>query len=307
MSWTHPEPGELELSAELTAAVGKLRAKSPLCPKPELLQAARSGVLPPDLAEKVNRHLDGCRLCQSMSSDLEALDSASAELDAAGRKRIWKRIQAGISGQNAATNVRAQSAWWSLWLRPLPVAATAVAAIALAFGIRLLSDRQPSISTARTHTPASLPAPSVFRLEKVPVVLPASAAIVWRGRENPFARQSKDLKQALAPYELNNYAQSAQRLQRLRKKYPRMAEAPFYLGVCQLFLNENEDAARSLQDAVNLAGPPLADEAAWYLALAQYRTGKTDVASSLLEPVCHSGGKDSGRACAGIKELEARH
>jgi hypothetical protein len=86
-----------------------------------------------------------------------------------------------------------------------------------------------------------------------------------------------------------------------------MAEAPFYLGVSQLFLNQNEDAAKSLKDAVNLASRPLADEATWYLALALDRTGRTDLASSLLEPLCHAGGKNSSRACAGIKELQAPH
>jgi len=138
-------------------------------------------------------------------------------------------------------------------------------------------------------------------------VLPASTAILWRGQEDAAARRTKDLNQALIPYEAGNYTEAARRLDLVRKRYPRLAEAPFYLGVSQLFLKQNDDAAKSLKDAVNLADQPLADEATWYLALALYRTGRTHPASSLLEPLCRAGGKNSGSACAGIKELEARH
>lgn len=307
MSWTRREPGEPELSTELTAAVAKLRTKSPLCPPPELLQAAQAGVLPPELARDVTEHLESCRLCQSLQVDLDELDNT--QLDAVVQTRIWKRVQEGIPAHTAPVNVTTRSTWWTLMLQPLPVAAmTAFAVVVVVIGLRFFNGRQqPAATVAQNQTPASLPAPSALRLEKAPVVLPASTAILWRGQEDPSARRSKELKQALAPYEADNYAEAARQLDRLRKKYPRMAEAPFYLGVSQLFLNQNEDAAKSLKDAVNLAHLQLADEARWYLALALYRTGRADLASSLLEPICDAGGKDSARACAGVKELQARH
>jgi len=302
MSWRRREHGELELSTELTAALGKLRAKSPVCPRPEMLQAARSEVLPPEVAEDVKQHLQGCRLCQSVVTDLEALDSA--DFDAARHTRIWKRVQTALSGQNEAATVPAP---WKLWLRPVPLAALGFAVIVLAVGIQFLRDRRaPSTTTVLNHVPALPQAPSALRLEKAPIVLPASAVVVWRGAEDAKSREIKALKLALAPYEANNYTDATQRLDRLRKKYPRMAEAPFYLGVCQLFLNENEDAVRSLKDAANFASAPLKDEAAWYLALAEYRSGKADRAIGLLQPLCQAGGKNSSRACAGIKELETR-
>jgi tetratricopeptide (TPR) repeat protein len=306
MSWTERQPGEPELSTELTAAVAKLRAKSPLCPPPELLQAAQEGVLPADLTNEVTGHLATCRLCKSLQVDLEELDNT--ELDAAGRKRIWQRVQAGMPSQTAHAGMVIPSAWWKMWLRPVAVAAMAVVAmLATVIGVRFFSDRsRPATTVAQKQTPASLPTPSVFRLEKAPIMLPASTAILWRGREDAATRQTKDLKQALVPYEANNYAEAARRLDLLRKKYARLAEAPFYLGVSQLFLDQNDDAVKSLKDAVNLADQPLADEATWYLALALYRTGRTDLASSLLEPLCRAGGNNSSSACAGIKELKAR-
>jgi TolA-binding protein len=260
--------------------------------------------LPSEVATEVNQHLEGCRLCQSVVADLEALDSA--DLDTGAQERIWRRIQPGISGQNVATDGRVRS-WWNLWLRPLPLAAMVAAVLALVVGLRVLRDRgQPATTTAQNQTSAAPPTPSALRLEKAPIILPASAAVVWRGQEDASIKRNRELKQALAPYEADNYAEAAQRLLGLRKKYPRMAEAPFYLGVSQLFLNQNEDATRSLKEAVKLANQPLADEATWYLALALHRTGQSELATSLLEPLCRAGRKSSGRACAGVKELRAQ-
>ena len=308
MSWTHREPDELELSTELATALGRLRTNATACPKPELLQAARSQVLPSEAAKEVNQHLERCRLCQSVVADLEALDSASADLDSGAQERIWKRIQPEV--QNTAPDKRDKRVrpWWDMWLRPLPLAAAALAVLALVVGLRVLRDRrQPEPTTAQNQTPVAPPAPSALRLEKPPIMLPASSVIVWRGQKDASSQQNKELKQALVPYEADNYAEAAQRLDRLRKKHPRLAEASFYLGVSQLFLNQNEDATKSLKDAVNLADQPLADEATWYLALALSRTGRSALASSLLDQLCHGGGKNSGRACVGLKELDARH
>jgi tetratricopeptide (TPR) repeat protein len=303
VNWTHREPDVLELSTELATALGKLRTNATACPKPELLQAARSQVLHSEAAKDIHQHLEGCRLCQSVVADLAALDSA--DLDSAARKRIWKRIQPEV--QNTATDKRVRSRW-NLWLRPLPLAAGALAVLALAVGLRVLHDRrQPAPTTAQNQTPVAPPTPSALRLEKPPIILPASAVVVWRGHEDASIKQSKELRQALAPYGADNYSEAARRLDRIRQKYPRLAEAPFYLGVSQLFLNQNEDATKSLKDAVNLASQPLADEANWYLALALYRSGRGEAASSVLEPLCHAGGKNSARACLGIKELEERH
>jgi TolA-binding protein len=156
--------------------------------------------------------------------------------------------------------------------------------------------------------PATAEVASVFSLERAPVVLPsAQPALVWRGQQDTSAKQIKDLQQALVPYDSGDYAGAARLLELLRKKYPRMAQAPFYLGVCQLFLGQNDAAVRSLQDAQDLAGPSLADQTTWYLALANVKTGKIDKAKSLLTERCSAEGKDSARACAGVKELEGQH
>jgi TolA-binding protein len=304
MGWMSSEQAELEFSNELAGALGELRATTSSCPKPQLLQAAQAGVLAPEQAEPITRHLEGCRFCKSLLSDMEELDNL--ELDKATQERIRDRVQQGVQPQTASA--RRASFSWSWWLRPLPVAAMAAVTVVLAIGLVFLLKRQPSSTVAQSHqTPKAPAAPSVFALEKAPVMLPASAVVVWRGQEDASGKQARELKQALGPYEAGDYLEAANRLEVLRHKYPRMAEAAFYLGVCRLFLNKNEEAAVVLKDAVNLAGPSLSDQATWYLALAYYRTGKPDLAGAVLEPVCKVGRKDSSRSCAGVKELAERH
>ena len=300
MGWMKRDPIELGFSSDLGRVLGGLRAKVLGCPKPELLQAARADVLPSDQANEINRHLEKCSVCKALLADLEALDGL--ELGRAGRQRIWNQIRAGMPEQAA------EAARFG-WMRPLPLAGAFAALILLVTGMVLMRNRQaPTAITVETHPPASVSTePSVFRLEKAPVILPASAAILWRGQEDASAQPANDLKRALAPYESGDYTEAAGRLVALRKKYPRMAEASFYLGVCQLFLTQDEQATKTLRDAVKLASPPLKNQATWYLALADYRIGKPDLASGLLNQLCQAGGTDSGRACAGIKELERRH
>ena len=302
MGWMNGEQAELEFSNELDGELGQLHAKAGSCPRPQLLQAAQAGVLHPEQAEAITRHIEGCRLCESLLSDLEGLDDL--ELDKASREKIWNRVQKEARPQTSS--VKRAGFSWNWWLRPLPVAALA-SVIVLAIGLTFVLPRRTPVSVAQNQQPPVSPAAaSVFKLEKAPVMLPA-AAIVWRGQEDIPSKQARELEQALVPYEAGNYGSAVKGLDVLRRKYPRMAEASFYLGVCRLFLNQNEEAAVALKDAVNLGVPPLSDQATWYLAFAYYQTGKRDLASGLLQPLCKTKGQDSARACAAVKELEERH
>lgn len=303
MGWMSRQPAKPGFSSDLGRSMREWRDKSSQCPKPELLQAAQAGVLPPEQGQGIIEHLESCELCQSLLADLEILDNA--DLDKTGANRIWAQVQRGTAGAERG-RTGALAAWREFWLRPLPVAVVLALVVGI-IGIRLASDFRKTAAPIVDSRLAAPTPPSVFRLEKAPVMLPGSAAIVWRGRVDPSRQQAKDLKLALAPYEKENYAEAVGRLVSLSKKYPHMAEAPFYLGVCQLFLAQDEAATKSLQDAVNLASPPLADDAAWYLSLAYYRTGRLDLAMSSLEPVCRAVGEKSARACAGLKEIKARH
>lgn len=308
MSWINREPAEPQQLSDLEPALGQLRGRPTPCPAPDLLQAAQADVLPAEQRLEIIRHLQSCRLCQSLVKDLEAVDEGT--LATAARKRIWQRVGAGIEAESTATKAEVSVASRRSYWRPLSLATVATAAVLVVFAVRWVQDRQHPASIVAKNGRAqvtSTPPPSVFRLDKAPVVLPASGVVVWRGQTDSSQRQIKALEEALAPYQSDNYAEAARRLEELRKKYPRMAEAPFYLGICQLFLNQNEAASKSLKDAVNLAEPPLSQAAAWYLALAFHRQGKDDLARPLLEAVCKTGQDYSSRGCAALKELGAQH
>jgi tetratricopeptide (TPR) repeat protein len=127
--------------------------------------------------------------------------------------------------------------------------------------------------------------------------------MVWRGEANPQSAQVKQLEEALAPYRADDYAGAEKRLENVASRYPGLAEARFYLGVCQLFLNRNQEAVESLKTAGTLAKKPFQGDAGWYLAIAYHRSGRDSEARQLLEKLCRAGGTNAARACAALAEL----
>jgi tetratricopeptide (TPR) repeat protein len=314
------EPDELELSSNLTQVAAELRERFRACPEPAVLQAFRAGVLPAESSVEVMRHVENCSLCKLTVQDMEEVDRAP--LAEADRIRIWNRIQSGITPGAVHYQVGSPTAgFWQSMLRPWPIATTAVLLIGIAILIGLNLKRVSPVrqeeavsqlppdsgsgQVARPATPEQSPtAGSVaFRLDKPPVRLPAAAVMVWRGESAGPDSQTKELAEALAPYRIDKFAEAERRLQEVAKRYPRLAEAPFYLGVCELFLNRNEDAAVSLKAARGLARKQLAAETDWYLAMAYHRIGQDGEARPLLEKLCRSVGKDSARACSALGEL----
>src|SRR2546423_11917312 len=84
-------PDGTDLPGELEPALRDWRLRNAGCPRPDLLQAAEAGVLPPDEAEPVLRHLETCRTCESLLRDLAPVDEAP--LETGERQRIWSRIE----------------------------------------------------------------------------------------------------------------------------------------------------------------------------------------------------------------------
>jgi TolA-binding protein len=303
MRSSNQEPDGPELSGEITAALSGLRAGYAHCPDAAMLQAAQAGVLPPEVSEVVKRHLEKCPVCRALVQDLSLLDDSP--LQSEERLRIWNRIQAGVGSGKPLKSTASRSGWWTLLLRPWPVAVVTAAVILLVLAGGLWRERREPAATLSQVRPPKAVAPSstVFRLEKAPIVLPASALMVWRGGADDGNPQWKELQEALAPYQADDYKEAAQRLKRVTERYPRLAEAQFYLGVCQLFLDGNEEAAESLKAARSQAQPPLREDVDWFLALADQRSGRADEARPLLEGLCREDAKNSAKACLGLKEL----
>jgi TolA-binding protein len=175
-----------------------------------------------------------------------------------------------------------------------------VLAVALGwFHYNKSSKPQPQLTAKIVTSP---PKPSVLKLEKPAVELPP--VLIWRGSGSEQEFET-DLSKALEPYKIEDYATAQRELETLVARYPRSPEVHFYLGVCQLFLGQNRDAAESLQKARESARGPLANRAAWYLSLAQIHEGNRAQALGTLKKLCGVAGEYQTRACAGLHELTA--
>ncbi len=257
------------------------------CPPPDLLRAARADAVPEDLRVALERHLEGCRICQMLDRDLESLgDSIGAE----ERKRIDARVYGEFR------EARRRRRWWVWTLVPAAVVATVV--------LLLLWTHIPARNSAENVSPRAPAATStVFAVEPARINVPIP--LVMRGSSRTSQAYLDDLMAALAPYRVGHYAQAVHKLQRLVQKYPRSAEAPFYLGVSQLLEGQNSSARESLERVLTLAEGPLRAEATWYLALTYVRAGQNPRAAALLEGLCRSPNEYQSRACTGLKELSS--
>lgn len=176
-------------------------------------------------------------------------------------------------------------------------------AIAVRKGPSVIQPASP-VETARGPS-VGPPPPSAFALvlQKAAIKIPAAAVLIYRSDRKDSQAFLKDLAAALEPYRRDDYAEAARDLAPLAGKYPNAAEPAFYLGVSQLFLNQNEAAIASLQMARRRGGETLRDDASWYLALALERAGKPEDARREVEALCSRAGQYKDQACAAVPEL----
>lgn len=222
-----------------------MRARAGRCPHPDLLLAAREGVLPEEIGAGVVAHLAECSLCRALERGLA--DPELTAPTAREEKRLRARVRRG-AGERPKRR-------WALFAIP----AAAVAALCFVFLI------------PRGPRPAPAPPAPATRagLEKPAVNLPVASALVWRGAGEEPQKLIQELNEALEPYRADQYEESVRRLAAFTARYPKSAEAQFYLGVSLLFLDRKAEAAAALEKAKATAEGPLATQAAKYLDLAR--------------------------------------
>lgn len=264
------------------------------CPPPELVQASRMGALPPELQGRVAAHVERCVVCQTLGAALE--DSSVGELTAVEQKRILERVHAELE---ASTRPRVANR-----MRQTGMAAAAVVLL-IAGTVLVWQSRRaaPAPSVPQVAAKVTRPAASVFQLQKPAIRLPVPSDPAGRRSSKPGERD--DLAQALEFLRKDDFAEAARRLQAFVRRQPRNATVHFYLGVTELFLQQDHEAVTALQAAERLADPDedLGREATWYLALAYHRTGQFEQAKDRLEVLCRGQGRRVMVGCAGIREL----
>jgi predicted Zn-dependent protease len=128
------------------------------------------------------------------------------------------------------------------------------------------------------------------------------AALQWRGAagDNPLIT---DLAPAFEAYRNDDFAEAARRLEPLTGKHPGSVEVFFYLGVARLIQNDASGARRALDAASGLADQAFAPDVAWYLAVADERSGDRASARARLDRLCREGGARAADACQGAQRL----
>lgn len=288
---------ELEFQREIEATLSTLRRTAGRCPTADLLMAAHAGV-PFEDAGAVERHAAICPICQQLVKDLAEYEFPGASQ--AEDRRIRERWQ----------TPRTRAAFW--WLRGWRFPAAAVAAVLLLVAILAprhtrhtsMAPKEIARQTAPPEPRPERPDTGALALVKPAVKLPAFAALTYRGDTGGAKNYLADLAAALEPYRRDDFAEAARRLALLAQRYPNAAEAPYYEGVSQLFLNQTQAAVASLQAARRHASDTLADDIAWYLGLALYRTARTPDARREFEALCAGAGEYKARACAAAQTIQ---
>lgn len=290
--WTDLRPEDREFLDEFGITSRELQVQHEGCPPIDQVMAAHAGLLSPDAWPGVHEHLATCEWCRALVHDLADPEVATPNEEEAAR--IRQRVLRGERQRGFLSN---------FWRQPAYSVVLALLLIAVV-GVVLNRTRQ------RT-APAAIPLPqtaqvdmeSAFKLEKPDIKLPADI-LVWRG--SPIGRQrqfARDLDAALIPFRQDNFAEAQRTLSALVNKYPASSDCYFYLGVAQLFLNQNADAAQTLQTALKDKPELMAADIPWYLAIALHRTGADVQIIQQLQPLCNEKGPYSQRACAAVEVL----
>jgi hypothetical protein len=180
----------------------------------------------------------------------------------------------------------------------------AAAAVVVAVGVLLVRtpERTPALSPLVVSPPPRPRAEWRPDVAKPPVRLTAANALSFRrsGSSDAFLTA---FAAAIEPYRRDDFAAVAQRLEAVRRDYPRAAEPAFYQGVSLLLAGLPERAVEALEAARQ--EETFADDATWYLAIAYARSARTEEARTALAALCGQGGAHDQAACAGLRALEA--
>jgi tetratricopeptide (TPR) repeat protein len=280
-----PEERAFLDAVKLSGAKGQSR-----CPPPSELRAFQSGVLPDSARAGIEEHVRDCGVCRTMLEDLPEVARANAT------REEESRIRARVFAEAGPKSVRPRLSWS---MRLVPVFAALLMAIGVSwFYLEQRSHQKPTTS-ASIGAAVKPTIPDVFQLDRPAAEMPP--VLIWRGAAPDQGLEA--MKGALDLYQSGNYAEARSRFEALAASHPQSAEPVFYLGVCQLLLRQNAAAITSLEKARQLASPPLAGEASWYLSVALVREGDRSQAGEILNKLCQSPGAYQKRACTGFEEL----
>ena len=157
----------------------------------------------------------------------------------------------------------------------------------------------PPAAAPATSTPApARPETFLLPLEK-PEIRISLRSLTWRGAERGNPVQAT-LKPALEAFRAGDYRRADAEFSVVGRTHANLVEVALYQGVSRLFLNDIAGAKVSLQSAEKIGDAAFANDVAWYLAIADERSGDRAAARGRLVQLCPNAAGDP-RACAALE------
>ncbi len=306
--WEQDEQQALQGLEDQLAIIRRRHAGNPPI---ELLRAARAEALPDELQASVTTHLSQNAWSRALVEGLEEGGDAPA-LDRVSEERLWKRIQqTSRAGRNDGMSVPSTAVSWrgKRWAYG---GAALAASLLIAVSVFRNVDSPAPLAPSAPVAPASSAPPLAPQAPQAPLALSfakpdlklSPAALTWRGApaENPFLL---NLKPAVDAYRDGDYPQADARFAALAQQYPQSVEVRFFLGVTRMLRDDFAGAIAPLTSALALQEPAFVDDASWFLAVAEQRSGNTAAAARRLRDLCAGTGAFKVNACQAAEQLRA--
>ena len=261
------------------------------CLPPAVLRAVAADVLPDGIRGVVEGHVAACSRCRALRDDLASLEPE--RLAPAEEARIRARLAPALRSPVSARRV--------LWRPALALAASAMLAFAWFARDEWREGPLPSV-TAPPRAPAGPAQTSVLQPLKPELQLPASVLL----RRGSSSETGERLARALEAWRQDAYEDAARGFEQVARALPGEPHAHYYCGVAHLLCGDAAGAIAPLSRAQQLASPPFADDATWYLGLALAHAGQVDGATREFTRLCGNGGPRSVDGCAALQELMTR-
>ena len=222
---------------------------------PEALEAFEGRLgQEPELAAQLAFHKDlqqGIELAgdQDLKSKIKSALAGDQQL----KKQIAAAVDATPSGGETKDNARV----FQLFSRRTLAIAASVLVLIVAGYFFINQDLNPSTTTAATYYQADQLALDQT-LEKLEL----------KGMAIPDKNRRTSLKQALEPYQSENFETAQQNLSAHLTQFPNDLEATYFLGLCNMELENYEAAVQHFDQVANQPDYENVEGAQWYGALA---------------------------------------
>jgi len=251
------------------------------CPPLNLLLAVGQDVLPPDVEQQVTAHIQTCGLCQMLIKDFADLPEANLTvLHSADIRATIPRPQ------HVAGEVRSHTSRSVFAIAAMVLFALCGFAAYRAFHQPTAPPLVAVVEAPKRITPFEKLAPPDMALD-----------MGSRGSHHQAAPSADQLLPAFTAYNSGDYATAQTAFATLAQQYPKSDLPLLYLGVTDLLLGKNREAADVLSKADTLAAPTRKEHIAWYRALAAQRTDDPST-NTMFSTICAAGGTYSARACS---------